>query len=219
MKSMADGKCGGPSAAQAGGLHSPPLPQKMRTRRCSDHDLVRGECARKEKRRSDHCRPAQEVVGAAQLRGEPSSNLPELRETLSLVLDGQPVLIVHVSLPLPKVLAQLVGGCPSCHCRSRRLVPGGQVGDCDGFPHVCGGCVCRPVARLPPVVVHEAGFGLKRGDGPVLVMLMGTSHTARWLALSHRGVPSRAWGWQRGPISGEGQWFAAVASTGSQFGP
>ena len=97
-----------------------------------------------------------------QLRGGPSPNLPELRETLSLVLDGQPVLIVHVSLPLPKVLAQLVGSCPSRHCRSRRLVPGGQVGDCDGFPHVCGRGVCRPVARLPPLVVHEARFGLKK---------------------------------------------------------
>lgn len=50
-------------------------------------------------------------------------------------------------------------------------------------------------------------------------MLMGTSHTARWLALSHQGVRSRTWGRQRGPISGNGQWFAAVSSTGSQFGP
>lgn len=146
-------------------------------------------------------------------------NLPELRETLPLVLDGQPVLVVHVSLPLPKVLAQLVGCRPPRHCGSCRLVPGRKVGDCDGFPHVCGRGVCRPVARLPPVVVHEVGWGLRRGDGRRSCMLTGASHTARWLALSHQGVLSRTWGRQRGPISGKGQWFAAACSTGSQFGP
>lgn len=39
------------------------------------------------------------------------------------------------------------------------------------------------MARLPPVVVHEAGLRLRGGDGRRSCMLMGTSHTARWLAL------------------------------------
>lgn len=75
------------------------------------------------------------------------------------------------------------------------------------------------MARLPPVVVHEASLRVRGGDGRRSCMLMGTSQTARWLVLRQEGVLSRTWGRQRGPISGSGQWFAAACSTGSQFGP